>query len=165
MTEVERVGGEARGYSWPPFTEGNAVGERHGFYSRLRPDDRDEIEQAAVAIREAMSEAGSYATAFEPTLMRMAGLSVLHSRGLKAILEYGGIEQAPASLVKNFLVLQGKLARCEDVIGVHPVGAAGLGLTVAKAKAMSPERVELDRLSEDERRDLARLLEKATKNA
>lgn len=37
--EVDRVGGEARGYSWPAFAEGNTAGQRHGAHSKraLRP--------------------------------------------------------------------------------------------------------------------------------
>jgi len=50
--QLERVGGPARGYSWPPFAVGNRFGElsvRHGGYSAKRISER-----AAVIVREVL---------------------------------------------------------------------------------------------------------------
>jgi hypothetical protein len=65
-------GGPARGYSWPPFEEGNTASLRHGLYaSRFQLlEGEKEIEEIADAVRAALP---IYASAFEVGIQLLAG--------------------------------------------------------------------------------------------
>jgi hypothetical protein len=157
---VERVGGAARGYSWPAAEPGNTLAVTHAFYSRIRDEDAPELEAIAEAIREAMRGAGSYASTFEPSVVMMAGRVLLRARAYAVALEQG-VERVAPSLLKNLIALEGKLQRDVEMLGLSVRSAADLQLTVARAHATDRERIELGRLSDQERRELSRLLEKA----
>jgi hypothetical protein len=65
-TPAKRTGnGPARGYSWPPFENGNRAAVKHSFYAkRFQPLEREEIAETAELLRSLLPV---YSTAFEPS--------------------------------------------------------------------------------------------------
>jgi hypothetical protein len=77
------VSGAARGYSWPPFEEGNTAAVKHGAYAVLQLKPR--AEEIAGRLREAMGE--TYEPRFEASVEAAALAAPRVEAAMGALLE------------------------------------------------------------------------------
>jgi hypothetical protein len=123
-----RVGGPARGYSWPPFESGNAAARRHGFYAALREEDQAEIGANAEELRSALRTLGAYSEAFEPYIGSLAGALLLRARGLAEVLSKGVGNVAP-TLIRDLVWLE---RRVQTGLEAPAPGREGLDRAVSE---------------------------------
>jgi hypothetical protein len=156
--------GPARGYSWPPFENGNRTALTHGVYlTKFSEDDRAEIEEIADSLRAAVPV---YSASFEPTI-RMCAARVWRWRRAYAYLSERG-EDASRALLKDLNTLERSLQRDLADLGVSPKAAAELGVNLARLAAVNPEEgpaFDWNALDREERRQLERLLAKGRADA
>ena len=158
--------GPARGYSWPPFGEGNTASLRHGLYATKFQmlEGEQEIAETAELLRSLLPV---YATAFEPALQLLSARLWRLRRG------YRYIEKTPeGELSKSFLETLGSLEnlvnRSLAALGMTPVAASEIGVNLAKLAAGSVDGTppfEWNNLDADERRELERLLGKGRRSS
>jgi hypothetical protein len=156
--------GPARGYSWPPFENGNRAAVKHGVYlENFSDDERAEIEAIADSLRAA---APLYSPAFEPTI-RMTAARIWRWRRAYAYLSERG-EDASRALLRDLNVLERSLQRDLADLGVNPRAAAELGVNLARLAAASGEDepdFDWNALDPGERRTLSALLAKGSADA
>ena len=156
--------GPARGYSWPPFENGNRAAVKHGVYlEKFNEVERAEIEELADALRAAVTPL-FYSSAFEPTIRMTAARIWRWRRAYAYLAEHG--EDASRALLKDLNVLERSLQRDLSELGVNPRSAAALGVDLARlAAASAGDEPEFDwsALSLDERRTLSALLAKGSR--
>jgi hypothetical protein len=153
--------GPARGYSWPPFEQGNRAAVKHGIYlEKFNDAERAEIDEIAESLRAAVP---LYSPSFEPTI-RMTAARIWRWRRAYAYLAERG-EDASRGLLKNLDVLERSLQRDFSDLGVSPRAAAELGVNLARLAAANDcddERFDWNALSASERRTLSALLAKGS---
>lgn len=163
LTAKRDVGkGAARGYSWPPFENGNRAAEKHGVYlKKFEPEERQEIEEIAESLREAVP---LYSPSFEPTLRMCAARIWRWRRAYRYLSERG--EDASRGLLRDLNTLERSLQRDFDSLGVSPRAAAELGVSLTRLAAASDDEAppfDWSALERDERIELERLLAKGRK--
>ena len=157
MTGVEKAAGDgprpARGYSWPPFEPGNQAATKHGFHSKPRPDDLAELEQLRDAYRAALG--ARYHDALEPAVDLAASMSWRLRRAYSDLSQHGLVREggSPAPLLKHISSTERSLVALLDRLALTSVSEADLGLTLVQV-----DRLRLDRLSPEKRRQLEALL-------
>jgi hypothetical protein len=152
-------GGPARGYSWPPFKEGNTVSLRHGMFAkRFQPLDEEEIAETADLLREILP---TYASAFEPAIQ------LLSARLWRLRRAYEFVAATPeGELPRNFgeklNSLELLINRTLAALGLTPVSASELGVNLARLAGVGEHGPSFDwnALEQRERRQLERLLAK-----
>jgi hypothetical protein len=151
--------GPARGYSWPPFEQGNGVARRHAFYAeKFQPSERAEVGELAELLRSVLP---LYSPSFEPHLQALAGRLWRVRRAYKFIEEHAE-EEIPRSLLVNLGTLENTVSRDFEALGLSARAAAGLGIDLQRlARAAGEEdSFNWNLLSREERAELSRLLEK-----
>ena len=147
-------GGPPRGYSWPPFENGNQAARRHGGYSLLGIGDR--ATEIADQVRETMP---AYAPCDEPVLLLLAttlarverasaAIELVDETATSALSEYlGGGEEA--TLAPDLARLRSDLRswinaarRLANDLGMTPTSRARLGLDLVAAQRIGNELVE-----------------------
>lgn len=133
---VSPVGPEkhARGYSWPPFEQGNGVALTHGSYSPQA------IEAKAAEVRETLLEVApwldqsEYAPAVARFLRAEARSLLLHQAILKQSKERGGEDKVSSRLWENATAADRLAAQLGNVLGLDPLGRAKLAQTASAAE-------------------------------
>ena len=152
--------GPARGYSWPPFENGNTAARRHAFYAeRFQPLEREEIATTAELLRSVLP---LYSTAFEPAVQLLAARLWRIKRAYEYIGEHAE-EDVPRSLLVNLGTLENSVSRDFEAIGLSPHSAAALGIDLqrlARASDDDGEPFNWNGLTKTERAELSRLLAK-----
>jgi hypothetical protein len=155
--------GPARGYSWPPFENGNRAAVKHGVYlEKFNDDERAEMEEIADALRDAVAPL-FYSVAFEPTIRMTAARVWRWRRAYLYLAEHG--EDASRALLRDLNVLERSLQRDLSDLGVNPRSAAALGVDLARLAAATgsdDERFDWNALNLNERRTLSALLAKGS---
>jgi hypothetical protein len=131
---AERVGGPARGYSWPPLEPGHTLSIRHGFYASpmLREADRVEVAEICDSLRELVP---CYSPAFEPALEQLACRLWRQRRAYADLSEHGLVRDGkPAPVLRDLAHLENRIARDLAELGMTPRSAAALGVDVVTAK-------------------------------
>jgi hypothetical protein len=145
-----------------PFEAGNQVARTHGFYSAvLTPVEQDELAEIADALRE-LSPLDT--EALEPLVQLVAG-QLWRRRRAYADLEANGVVRArgkAAPILRDLTTLERAVLDGLRALSLTPQAAADLGLTLAKTERARHE-FDLERLSDDERATLERLMAKAEK--
>jgi hypothetical protein len=127
-------GGPARGYSWPPATEGNTLATKSGFWMSplLRPDDRGEVEEIAASIRPLMPV---YRPEFEPAVEQLACRIWRQRRAYRDLSDHGVVRDGqPASVLAHLAKLESAIARDLDAFGMTPRAAVSLGLDLLRGE-------------------------------
>jgi hypothetical protein len=148
--------GPARGYSWPPFENGNSAASRHSFYATaLQASEREEVQEIADAIRELSPLDGE---SQEP-LVQLTAAQFWRQRVAVKYIDEHGIDQVAksSSLLRDLSTLERSLLANLKALALTPQAAADLGLTWARTSAL---RFDPDRLTKDERAELDRLIAK-----
>ena len=162
---AKRAGkGPARGYSWPPFENGNTAARRHAFYAeKFQPLEREEIAETAELLRDVLP---LYSSAFEP-LVQLLAARLWRIKRAYAYIDEHPEEDVPRSLLVNLGTLENTVSRDLEALGLSPRSAAALGIDLQRlARASdSDEAVDWNALSKDERATLSRLLAKGGANA
>jgi hypothetical protein len=152
--------GPARGYSWPPFENGNAAARRHAFYAeKFQPLEREEIAETAYLLRSLLP---LYSTAFEPLVQLLAARLWRVKRAYTFIDEHAE-EDVPRSLLVNLGCLENTVSRDFEALGPSPRSAAALGIDLqrlARASEDDGEQFNWNGLTKTERAELSRLLAK-----
>jgi hypothetical protein len=131
---VNRVGGPARGYTWPPFEPANLAALKSGFWASptLRADDRGEVEEIAASIRERMP---CYSPAFEPAIEQLACRIWRQRRAYADLSEHGVVRDGkPAPVLVDLSKLENAIARDLSELGMTPASRMRMGLDVALAR-------------------------------
>jgi hypothetical protein len=137
--------GPARGYSWPPFENGNQVARKHGGYGLLGIGDR--ATEIADEVRPTMP---AYAPADEPVLLLLAttlarieranqAIEVVDANATSALSEYlAGDEPTIAPdlsrLRQDLRGWIGLARRLANDLGLTPTSRAKLGLDIAATR-------------------------------
>ena len=133
-----RVGGPARGYTWPPFEPGHMLSVKSGFWASpmLREHDRAEVEEIADSLRELMP---GYAPAFELTIEQLACRIWRQRRAYADLSEHGIVRKGqPAPLLVDLAKLERQIARDLAELGMTPRSALALGVdAAARERALS----------------------------
>jgi hypothetical protein len=155
--------GAARGYSWPPFENGNRAALTHGVYlQKFQPGERQEIEEIAESLREAVP---LYSPAFEPTLRLCAARVWRWRRAYRYLADRG--KDVSHVLLRDLNTLERALQRDFDNLGVSPRSASELGINLIKLAAAGGDDeppFDWNALERKERRELERLLAKGRAN-
>lgn len=134
----------ARGYSWPPFEQGNDVAVRHGAYATVKLGAR--VDELAAELRELVP---GYRAADEP-MLRIACVALARLEASMVALE----DAKPGELERLQADARGwlnSLRRILNDLGMSPSARARLGVDVAVAqRAMA--LTELAIVADDERR-------------
>jgi len=150
----------ARGYSWPPFQPGNALSRKHGLYSRFQMlEGKEEIGEIAHVLRGLLP---LYASAFE------VGIQLLSARLWRLRRAYEFIEKTPEGeippkFLESLNALENLVNRSIARLGLDPVSAAELGVSLSRLAAGSEDGTppfQWSNLDGKERRTLERLLAK-----
>jgi hypothetical protein len=156
--------GPARGYSWPPFENGNRAALKHAVYlSKFNDHERAEVEEIADALRDALPV---YSPSFEPTL-RVCAARIWRWRRAYGYLSERG-EDASSGLLRDLNTLERSLQRDFDCLGVSPRAAAELGVSLTKLAAVSKDEeppFNWNALNRTERAELDRLIKKGRGDA
>jgi len=152
--DIDRNGARpARGYTWPPFENGNQVARKHGGYSLLGMGDR--ATEIADDIRPTLP---AYAAADEPVLLLLAttlarieraneAIEIVDANSTSALSEYlAGDEK---TLAPNLAALRSDLRgwintarRLANDLGLTPTSRAKLGLDIVAAQRIGSGLVE-----------------------
>jgi hypothetical protein len=152
--DLDRNGaGPARGYSWPPFENGNQAALRHGGYSLLGIGDR--ATEIADEIRPTLPVAS---VADEPVLLLLAttlarieraneAIEVVDENSTSALSEYlAGDEPTLAPdlsrLRQDLRAWIGLARRLASDLGLTPTSRARLGLDIVAAQRIGSGLVE-----------------------
>jgi hypothetical protein len=149
--------GPARGYSWPPFENGNRAAAKSAFYVKaLAASEHEEVQEIADAIRDLSPLDGD---AQEP-LVQLTAAQFWRQRVAVRYIDAHGIEQVAKSstLLRDLATLERSLLANLKALALTPQAAADLGLTWARTTAL---RFDPDRLTDDERAELDRLIQKS----
>jgi hypothetical protein len=149
--------GPARGYSWPPFENGNRAAIKSAFYAtKLAASEREEVAEITDVLRDLSPLDGD---AQEPLLALTASMLWRQRVAVKYIDDHG-IDQVAksSSLLRDLATLERSLLANLKALALTPQAAADLGLTWARTSAL---RFDPDRLTNDEQATLDRLIAKA----
>jgi hypothetical protein len=151
----------ARGYTWPPFTEGNEAGRRHGLYSARRAElVAAEVDDLAERVADQYPWTAGYGDE-----RRAYARAFLDERDIRAYLDEHGFlddDGAERPAVRALERFAARAARCRQVLGLSPMAHAKMLATVSTIVRRHPERTgaplsdSLDALLSEGRRALER---------
>jgi hypothetical protein len=147
-----------------PFEKGHRPSVRHGAHVKiLLPEEREECEAIAQAIREAMLLGLGYSEADEPAVQAAAMCAWRLTRIYSDLDENGVLRNGdPAPLLRHVDTTERTLQRWCDRLGLHPVSRAELRQRGAvSSSAWSSTMVNLARLGDDDLDQLHAILERA----
>jgi hypothetical protein len=148
--------GAARGYSWPPFEPGNRASLKHGLFALI--EDEEEIVQIAAVVRSSLP---LYAPHFEIGVELLAGRLWRLRRAYRYVSATPEGERSRA-FEEALNALENVVSRTIARLGLDPLAAAELGVSVQRLAAGSQEGAPFDWAALDvgERRELERLIQK-----
>lgn len=150
----ERVGGPARGYSWPPFEPGNTAAVRSGFYVSplMRDEDAAEVEEIAGQVRELLAVPVQERPEFDLGVEQIALKVWRQRRAYRDLSERGILRKGgkPAALLADLSKLETAIAKDLDAYGLRPRAAVALGLDLVRTAGAKLTVTRLAALAEAE---------------
>jgi hypothetical protein len=119
------MGEPARGYSWPPFTEGNRAATKHGVWNSERTEA---VAREVDALAAVLASQFPWTAAYEAE-RRAYARALLDEECIRSYLDTVGMldeqgHERPA--VRTLERFAGRAARCRHALGLSPMAAAKL---------------------------------------
>jgi len=131
--EKTRVGGAARGYSWPAFETGNTVSVRHGAYARLQ------LSEPAAITADVLRDLVPLSNDADEAIIQAFALVLEQLKCAATALEDAGSRAERLELSRDARAWTGKALAFADALGMTPTSRARLGLDLARAHSAASQ--------------------------